>query len=293
MKKCIQTLLILAGLGTAATCWLDVTYWIDPISGFPQIGGIAIRYGAIALLYVLAAAASMLTAKKISVSAQKNHWAALASGLCGVTYTVVGALRLAKVFPTLQSIMQVGSSQANGEMRWYWEAFRSACASDTCMGVLALLCAWTLFAQSDFWRTAKAGETPVGGIYFAASGLLYLCGMAFERFLAHTSSMYRVYHIVQLLSVMVGVVFMLSLLRVCFFPETGRGRSCVRNGLTCFYICTCCELVFSIVQWKRGYITLGDLLNSLALGMTGLLGLVYSLHQIDPEQLAQRKNLDE
>lgn len=282
MKKSIQSLLILAGLGAAGICWLDVTYWIDPISGFPQKGGILVRYGALAALCLLAVLASMLSARGTAASGQKNNWSAVASGLCGIAYTVAGALRLANVIPALQTITQSADSKL------WLEMFRTNCGADVLMGVFALLSAWTLFAQCDFWHTAKAGESPVGGIYFAASGMLYLCGMAFERFLAHTSSMYRVYHIVQLLSVMIGLVFVLSLLRVCFFPETGRGRSCVRNGLICFYVCTCCELVFSIVQWTRGYVPLGDLLNSLILGMTGLLGLTYSLHQIDPSTVDEK-----
>lgn len=287
MKKSIQSLLILAGLCTAGICWLDVTYWIDPISGFTQKGGILIRYGALAALCLLAVVASMLSAKGVVSSGQKNNWSAVASGLCGVAYTVAGALRLANVIPTLQTILQ------SADRKLWMEMFRTSCGADILMGVFALLSAWTLFAQCDFWHAAKAGESPVGGIYFAASGMLYLCGMAFERFLAHTSSMYRVYHIVQLLSVMIGLVFVLSLLRVCFFLETGRGRSCVRNGLICFYVCTCCELVFSIVQWTRGYVPLGDLLNSLILGAIGLLGLTYSLHQIDPSAVNKKSNLDE
>lgn len=287
MKKSIQFLLILVGLCTASICWLDVTYWIDPISGFPQKGGILIRYGALAALCLLAVVASMLSAKGVASSGQKNNWSAVASGLCGVAYTVAGALRLANVIPTLQTILQ------SSDRKLWMEMSRTSCGVDILMGAFALLSAWTLFAQCDFWHAAKAGESPVGGIYFAASGMLYLCGMAFERFLAHTSSMYRVYHIVQLLSVMIGLVFVLSLLRVCFFPETGRGRSCVRNGLICFYVCTCCELVFSIVQWTRGYVPLGDLLNSLILGAIGLLGLTYSLHQIDPSAVNKKSNLDE
>lgn len=276
MKKSIQILLILAGLGTAGICWLDVTYWIDPISGFPQKGGILVRYGALMALCLLAGAASMLAARGTALSGRKNNWSAAASGLCGITYAVVGAFRLANVIPALQTILQ------SADRKLWLEMFRTNCGADVLMGVFALLGAWTLFAQCDFWHTASAGESPVGGIYFAASGLLYLFGMAFERFLGHTSSMYRVYHIVQLLSVMIGLVFVLSLLRVCFFPETGRTRSCVRNGLICFYVCTCCELVFSTVQWARGYVPLGELLNSLILGMTGLMGLTYSLHQVDP-----------
>lgn len=284
MKKCLQILLLLIGAVTAAVCWLDVTRWIDPVSGFAQAGTIWVRYGAVIVVYLLACAVAALNRRKTGLQNQKNVVAAIAAWLCGAAYTVIGTLRLAKVFPVLQEALHAGKMYSTSAGQSLTMEFWTANGGDLIMGIFALLGAWTLFVQSDFWRNADQGQQPAGGVYFAATGLLYLCGLAFERFLTHTSSVYRVYHILQLFSVMIGLLFMLSMLRVCFFPETDRANVCVRNGLGCFYLCTCCEMVFSIFQWSRGLLPMGDWMNSILLGLTGLLGLAYSLPQINPEE---------
>lgn len=284
MKKCLQFLLVLIGAVTACVCWLDVTRWIDPVSGFAQTGTIWLRYGAVIVLYLLGAAVAVLSVRQPELRTRNSRTAAAAAWLCGAVYTVIGTLRLAKAFPALQEMLRAGQMYGTQSGQFLLQKFWSSSGNDVLMGVFALLGAWALFVQSDFWRNANRGQEPAGGVYFASAGLLYLCGLAFERFLTHTSSVYRVYHILQLFSVMVGLLFMLSLLRVCFFPETDRANGCVRNGLGCFYLCTCCELVFSIFQWSKGLLSVGELMNSILLGLTGLLGLIVSLHQIDPEK---------
>lgn len=291
MKTTIQSLLALVGVGTAVLCWLDVTHWIDPATSFPLVGSVWVRYGAILFLYLLAAAASLLAVRGNSRGKQPRHSMAVVSFLCGIACTATGVSRLIGAAPALQQWTQtVGAS--GGNLQYVIALFFHTCGASVLMGAFALLCGWTMFVQSGFWRTMRPGEYPAGGLYFAASGLLYLCGLAFERFLAHTASIYRVYHILQLLSVMIALLFMLSLLRICFFPETDRARGCVRNGLACFYVCSCCELVFALVQWKNGQMTTGAWLDSLALGMVGLLGLTAALNLVDPEQSKKTSDME-
>ena len=285
MKKTIQILLMLTGLGTGVLCWLDATRWIDPATGFPTMGPVWVRYGAGLALFLLAAAASTLSVRHFSVMAKRSKSAAAAAMGSGVLCAVIGAFRLAKAFPNLQALVAAGKAIEGEGFQWYLVNFIQNCGGDTLMGVFALFFAWTMISQSVYWCVKSPGEYPSGGVYCAMSGILYLGGVAFERFLMNTSSVYRVYHVWQLLSIMLAVLFMLSLLRVTFFPETNREKSCTRNGLACFYGCTCCDAVFTMALWRMGgQVTMGNLLTSLLLGMIGLLGLAVAIRLIDPDQ---------
>ena len=285
MKKMIQILLLLTGVGTGALCWLDATRWIDPATGFPTVGPVWVRYAAALVLFLLAVAASTLAVRHFSVMAKRSKSASAAAFGGGVICAVIGAFRLAKAFPNLQTLIVTGQAIEGEGFQWYLSNFVHNCGADTLMGVFALFFAWTLISQSVYWCIKRPGEYPTGGVYCAMSGILYLGGVAFERFLANTSSIYRVYHVWQLLSIMLAVLFMLSLLRITFFPETNREKSCTRNGIACFYGCTCCDAVFTLALWHMGgQITMGNLLTSLLLGMLGLLGLAVAIRLIDPDQ---------
>lgn len=292
MKTMIQALLALVGVGTAVLCWMDVTCWIDPHTSFPMVGSVWLRYGAILILYLMAAVASLVAVRGNARSKKPQYSMAVFSFLCGAACTATGVSRLIGAAPAIQQWSETMSQSGETGVPYAASLFIQICGGNVIMGIFALLCGWTLFVQSNFWRTMRPGEYPAGGLYFASSGLLYLCGLAFERFLAHTASIYRVYHILQLLSVMAALLFMLSLLRICFFPETDRAKDCVRNGLACFYVCSCCELIFSLVQWQKGQMATGVWLDSLALGMIGLLGLAAALNLVDPEQSGKSSDME-
>ena len=284
MKKTMQMVLILIGLVTAVLNGMDAAFWLDPVSGFPLKGGLWLRYGGAALLFLLAAAVSLLAARHTADLIRKNNGIALAAALCGVIYALTGALHLAEAVPVMQRLHAMG--QLHAATVW------SGCGGALFLAAAGCLGAWVLFTQSAFWHSAVPGEYPAGGVYVAVLVLLYPAGLAFERFLGHTSSIYRVYHIWQLLSVLLAMLFLLSLVRVSFYPETGRSRSCVRSGLAAFYSCTCCELVFTLCQWKQGLVGAETIADSLLLAAIGLVGLCCALHMIQPEAAQEKSHMD-
>ena len=284
MKKTIQIVLVLVGLVTAALNGMDALFWLDPTSGFPLQGGLWLRYGGAAVLFLLAGAVSLLASQRVADLIRKQNGIALTAALTGVIYALTSAMHLTEVVPVVQQLHAMGRLSAS--------AVLSGCGGALFLAVAGCLGAWALFTQSAFWHSAVPGEYPAGGVYASVLMVLYPAGLAFERFLGHTSSIYRVYHIWQLLSVLLAMLFLLGLVRVSFFPETGRSRGCVRSGLAAFYSCTCCELVFTLCQWKQGLAGVAQAADSLLLAAIGLLGLCCALHMIAPEAARQKANMD-
>ena len=275
MKMTIQIVLVLVGLVTAVLNTLDAVFWLDPVSGFPLQGGLWLRYGGAAVLFLLAAAVSLLAARRTADLIRKQNGMALTAAVCGVIYALTGALHLVEAVPVIQRLHAMGQLNV--------AAVLSGCGGALFFAVAGCLGAWALFVQSAFWHSAVPGTYPAGGVYASVLMVLYPAGLAFERFLGHTSSIYRVYHIWQLLSVLLAMLFLLALVRVSFFPETGRSRSCVRSGLAAFYSCTCCELVFTLCQWKQGLAGVAQAADSLLLAAIGLMGLCCALHMVEPD----------
>lgn len=288
MKNSVRILLGLVGVCVAALCWVDATQWIDVATGFPQVGSAAMRYIAWLMLCVLAVLTSGLAVRRPAALAKRSWGIVAADMLAGVVYVAAGAFQLAKIAPNLQLILENAALPYGyqDKMMHSVQFFVQTCAGDIALAVCAWIGAWTFFVQASYWGKDHKEEAPAGNIYFAMLGMLYPCVLALERFFTHTSSIYRVYHVLQLGSVMIVLIFQLSMLRVCFFPETGKARSCVRNGLLCFYTSSCCEFVFSLSQWKAGLLSSGELMVSGVFGAMGVLGLAYALQLINPDEKA-------
>lgn len=286
MKNSIRGLLVLVGLCAASLCWVDATQWVDAATGFPQVGSVWMRYGAWVVLCVLAVLASGLSARRPAALARRSWSIAVTEIFVSIVYTLAGVLHAAMTIPKIQLMLKNGTLIYNQQEKitQYIAFFAQNCAADSLIALFAWLGAWALGTQAVFWLKNHGDSEPAGGIYFGMLSILYPCALALERFFAHTSSVYRVYHILQLCSVMIVMLFLLSLLRICFFPETGKARSCTRNGLLCFYLGTCCEFVFSLAQWCVGRLAIGELAVSGVIGAIGVLGLVCALCCINPEE---------
>lgn len=288
MKNSIRILLGIVGVCVAALCWVDTTQWIDAATGFPQAGTAAMRYSAWFALFVLAVLASYLAVRRPAALSKRSYGIVTADVFVGIVYVAAGAFQLVKMVPNLQLMVENAALPYGHQDKVVRSVqfFMQNCAGDIALAVCAWIGAWTFFVQALYWRKDHREQAPVGNIYFAILGMLYPCVQAMDRFFTHTSSIYRVYHVLQLGSVMIVLLFQLSMLRVCFFPETGKARSCVRNGLLCFYTSSCCEFVFSLSQWKSGLLSSGELMVSGVFGAMGILGLAYALQLINPDEKA-------
>lgn len=289
MKTCIGILLLLAGVGGSAACWVDIAFYTDPVTGFAQVGSVWLRYGAVAVLLLLAQLASALAARRPVGLDRAFPAAGAVSALAGAGYVIVGTLQLASVLPG--AVQRFAEARPLG-LRIQIRYMLSQGGVDMLLGALALLCGWSLLIQSRFWLQRGRGRTPACGMGFGMAGTLYLFVQTFARFAGNYASVYHFRLTVLVFSALAALLFLTSLLRVYYFPEQGNGRSVARCGLSAFYLCTCCELPQTAAAWLNGMAPLGDLLVSTVLGLTGLFGVVCALWMFGSETLPKVRFLD-
>lgn len=273
MKYIAHVFLILVGLGAAFLRWIDLVNFTDLDTGFVTVGSVWWRYGAIALLVVLALVGGFMAAKR-PVSNERG---------CAVSGCVLLALGL---LCTLQNVVDAylglnlaALLQGGLTIQGWVSTVDTATAG---VALLGLLCAAWLFsvALSLFGGSYRL---PAGGIALGMLGNFYLYAMLISRFAANQSSYHRIDPTVSVFAAAAAIWFTTVLLRAIYYPESAIGRKLYAAGLACFYLCTCFALPQAICDFMVGNITLGAAGEVLLFAGFGVLGALYATRALGKE----------
>ena len=234
---------VLLGVGRS----IDLALFTDAETGLCTMGSVWLRYAALAVAAGTAVAAGRCS--RPNVRALQGHClpsaiAALAGAVC---FAAAGLLRILWLNGSI--LMQV-------------------------RGVLELLCAFWLACLSRSWM-GRNWRAPTRSLVPAVLGsvVFYWCVLA--RFMENSSSWHRVASTAMVWQLLAGLVFLSSLVRALYLPDTAGGDTFCAGALAAFALCLCWELptvIQLLVQEGAAALMTPQLMFRLGLCCVGALG---------------------
>lgn len=203
-------------VGTALTIGraLDLGLWTDLESGLCAVGPVWLRYAALAV-GVLAA---ICIGRKLAHGPQELRNHCKASGtvtiMAGVFFALAALARLA-----------VGLTGIGAVVR----------------AVLEVLCAVWLVLLGRKWLRPD-GQLPAKSMASGIWGTLVFYWCVLSRFMENSSSWHRVSPTVMVWEMLAVLLFLSSLVRALWLPETSDGKLLCMSGLASFMLAFCWEL---------------------------------------------------
>lgn len=203
-------------VGTALTMGraLDLGLWTDLESGLCAVGPVWLRYAALAL-GVLAA---ICIGRKLAHGPQelRNHCkpSGIVTAMAGAFFTAAGFLRFA-----------VGMTGAGSFVR----------------AILEILCGQWLARLAKSWLR-KDWQPPAKSMASGIWGTLVFYWCVLSRFMENSSSWHRVSPTVMVWEMLAVLLFLSSLVRALWLPETSDGKLLCMSGLASFMLAFCWEL---------------------------------------------------
>ena len=203
-------------VGTALTIGraLDLGLWTDLETGLCAVGPVWLRYAALAV-GVLAA---ICIGRKLAHGPQelRNHCKAsgIVTAMAGAFFTAAGFLRFA-----------VGMTGAGSFVR----------------AILEILCGQWLAQLAKSWLR-KDWQPPTKSMASGIWGTLVFYWCVLSRFMENSSSWHRVSPTAQVWVLLGMLVFLSSLVRALWLPETSDGKALCASGLAAFVLGFCWEL---------------------------------------------------
>ena len=193
---------------------IDLTFWTDAETGLCVAGPVWLRYAALAAVVGIAVAAGRGSQPKPDALRGRcipSGVAALAAAVC---YGETAVLR----------ILWMGSSVAM--------LIRAALEALCAFWMIGLGLSWL---RKD-WKTPTRSLTPA----VLGSAVFYWCVLA--RFMENSSSWHRVSPTVMVWEMLAVLLFLSSLVRALWLPETSDGKLLCMSGLASFMLAFCWEL---------------------------------------------------
>lgn len=203
-------------VGTALTIGraLDLGLWTDLETGLCAVGPVWLRYAALAV-GVLAA---ICIGRKLAHGPQelRNHCkpSGIVTAMAGAFFTAAGFLRFA-----------VGTTGAGSFVR----------------AVLEILCGQWLAQLAKSWLR-KDWQPPTKSMASGIWGTLVFYWCVLSRFMENSSSWHRVSPTVMVWEMLAVLLFLSSLVRALWLPETSDGKLLCMSGLASFMLAFCWEL---------------------------------------------------
>lgn len=240
-KRLMGLLLALFSVGAGVLRWLDLAGNTDAATGYLQQGGLALRYGLLAVPVVLALVLALCVPSK---SCHRPKGVVAAPAFCGMLFSGIIGISL--------YVLRGGK-------------------------VTELVAALLLLAGS-LWFTGyvlKSEQTPGYLGLAAVAAWLLIAGVLF---CTKTASIHHLLSIVELLGSLSALLLLSALLRATYSAgEKGVSRGLLFAGMTAFYFGFCLLLPQELWQWKHG-VAIGFLQGkSVAAGLLGVTGLLCAL----------------
>lgn len=223
---------------------VDLALFVDPETGLCLTGSVWLRYAALAVA-VLAAVLAGRTGKPEPKC------------LCGPckpsgTVAVLGGVLMAAAGAA--KIILGSAPLAKG----VW-------------GALAICCGGWLAAVGRSWLQ-KDWKRPTGSLTEAVLGSAIFYWCVLTRFMENSSSWHRVSPTAAVWQMLAALLFLSTLCRALYLPETANGKTLCASGLAAFALCLCWALPETVQQMKNGLTALPEVLFGLGLCCVGTLG---------------------
>lgn len=193
---------------------IDLTFWTDAETGLCVVGPVWLRYAALAAVVGIAVAAGRGSQPKPDALRGRcipSGVAALAAAVC---YGETAVLRILWMYSSVVMLLRA---------------------------VLEALCAFWMLGLGLSWLR-KDWKAPTRSLTPAVLGsvIFYWCVLA--RFMENSSSWHRVSPTAQVWVLLGMLVFLSSLVRALWLPETSDGKALCASGLAAFVLGFCWEL---------------------------------------------------
>lgn len=193
---------------------IDLTFWTDAETGLCVVGPVWLRYAALAAVVGIAVAAGRSSQQKPDALRGRcipSGVAALAAAVC---YGETAVLRILWMHSSVVMLLRA---------------------------VLEALCAFWMLGLGLSWLR-KDWKAPTRSLTPAVLGsvIFYWCVLA--RFMENSSSWHRVSPTAQVWVLLGMLVFLSSLVRALWLPETSDGKALCASGLAAFVLGFCWEL---------------------------------------------------
>lgn len=193
---------------------IDLTFWTDAETGLCVVGPVWLRYAALAAVVGIAVAAGRGSQPKPDALRGRcipSGVAALAAAVC---YGETAVLRILWMHSSVVMLLRA---------------------------VLEALCAFWMLGLGLSWLR-KDWKAPTRSLTPAVLGsvIFYWCVLA--RFMENSSSWHRVSPTVMVWEMLAVLLFLSSLVRALWLPETSDGKLLCMSGLASFMLAFCWEL---------------------------------------------------
>lgn len=249
MKKRI---LYIAG---AAAClllgiwrWIDLVNYTDPATGFVTAGSAWMRYAVLGAGVLLMLVFSTRMSKHPAALRERCPVLGALLVLTGVSLVFFGAITV---------------------LEWY---FAAAAWVDALAGPLALLAGVWFVVRGVSAFHAPAAQEPARAAA-AIIGALFFLWLLISRFAVDPASTERVNRGTMVLSGLAALWFVSACIKVFCLPGSPVGRNLYFSGMSCFFLCTCCELPQFLAGVPAGQGMLTGDPWTVPLGLLGLCGL--------------------
>lgn len=210
----LLTLVFVVGTALALGRGLDLGFWTDLESGLCIAGSVWLRYAALGIAVLV----SLFAGRKLACEPKnlQNHCkpSGIVTAMAGAFFTAAGFLRFA-----------VGMTGAGSFVR----------------AILEILCGQWLARLAKSWLR-KDWQLPAKSMASGIWGTLVFYWCVLSRFMENSSSWHRVSPTAQVWVLLEMLVFLSSLVRALWLPETSDGKALCASGLAAFVLGFCWEL---------------------------------------------------
>lgn len=254
----LLTLVFVVGTALALGRGLDLGFWTDLESGLCIAGSVWLRYAALGIAVLVGLFAGWKLARE--PKNLQNH--CKPSGI--VTAMAAGFFALAAVARLAVGVTGIGA---------------------IVRAVLELLCAVWLARLSKSWLR-KDWQLPTKSMASGVWGTLVFYWCVLSRFMENSSSWHRVSP-TALVWVLLGMlVFLSSLVRALWLPETSDGKALCASGMAAFILGFCWELpqTLTLAMPSQFVVTnLPTIFFGLGMACLGTLGVFCTVRTAGPD----------
>ena len=207
------SILLSAALGIARGA--DLAFGTDAVTGLCTVGSVWWRYAALGAVVLAAVLIGRHCAGKAETVRSRQPLAGVLAFAGAVCFLAAAGAQLA-----------VGLSATSSFVR----------------SILECICAVWLSTLGRCWLTPSGWKKPTGGLYLAVAGSVLFYWNVLMRFMENSSSWHRVSPTAQVWVLLGMLVFLSSLVRALWLPETSDGKALCTSGLAAFILGFCWEL---------------------------------------------------
>lgn len=254
MKRFLMCILLIVFAIIGGARFVDFVKFTDIATGFVTVGSVWLRYGILAAGVILCFIPLFFNKTSFN-SANLAHIGTPACVIIGGAVSMYGFFTiLTMVFVKLEYLKLI-------------------------QGILyVLLGAWCIY--SSVYASKTNSSSPKGAIIaFLGGAAIYIT--ALERFLKQPSSLYRLWPVLDILSVIASLLFFTTIFKVVYTKYEYTPKRLCSFGLLSFFISTCLQAPCAVYLFLNKALSLNNLLLCIIFGIFGIVGAISALEVVE------------